>query len=91
MRYAAALLFTLGSLAPVHAAENWPQWRGPNAAGIAGEGNYPVEFSGDEGVVWKVDVPGVGSSSPVVWEDSIFVTTSDDKQDTVLCLSLIHI
>ena len=85
MRYAAALLFTLGSLAPVHAAENWPQWRGPNAAGIAGEGNYPVEFSGDEGVVWKVDVPGVGSSSPVVWEDSIFVTTSDDKQDTVLC------
>jgi outer membrane protein assembly factor BamB len=80
MRYALALLFSLGLTSPLHAADNWPQWRGPNAAGIADDGDYPVNFSGTEGVAWKVDVPGVGSSSPVVWGDSIFLTTSDGGQ-----------
>ncbi len=84
MRYALALLSLLGLTLPAHAADNWPQWRGPNAKGIAAAGDYPVEFSGEEGVAWKVDVPGVGTSSPVVWDDAIFLTTSDDKQDTVI-------
>jgi outer membrane protein assembly factor BamB len=84
MRYTVALLFSLGLILPTHAADNWPQWRGPNANGIAAAGDYPVKFSGEEGVAWKIDVPGVGSSSPVVWGDAIFLTTSEDKQDTVI-------
>jgi len=83
MRYALALL-SLALVFPAHAADNWPQWRGPNAKGIAPAGDYPVEFSSDKGVAWKIDLPGVGNSSPVVWGDAIFLTTSEDKQDAVI-------
>jgi len=79
MRYALALLL-LALVAPTQAADNWPQWRGPNAKGVAPAGDYPVEFSGEEGVVWKADVPGFGTSSPVVWGDAIFLTTSEGTQ-----------
>ncbi|BBO30973.1 PQQ-binding-like beta-propeller repeat protein [Lacipirellula parvula] len=85
MRFALVTLVALGWQSSVVAGDNWPQWRGPNAAGVADKGNYPVEFSGDDGVVWKIDVPGVGSSSPVVWDDAIFLTTSDGGQDVLLC------
>ena len=83
MRLILTLLVAFSPLA-VQGDDNWPQWRGPNAQGVAA-GDFPVEFSGDEGVAWKADVPGVGSSSPVVWDDSIFVTASDGGEDTLLC------
>jgi outer membrane protein assembly factor BamB len=77
------ILTVLVSLAIVQnaTADNWPQWRGPNAAGIAAEGDYPVKFSSDEGLAWKVKLPGIGSSSPTVWGDAIFVTSIIDGQD----------
>ena len=65
------------------AADNWPQWRGPKGTGVAAEGDYPVKFSTDEGVAWKVDVPGRGISTPTVWGDAIFVTCGIDGQDGV--------
>jgi outer membrane protein assembly factor BamB len=58
----------------VSAAENWPQWRGPLGTGEAADGDYPVKFSNTEGVAWKVELPGRGSSTPAVWGDRIFVT-----------------
>lgn len=67
------------------AAENWPQWRGPDGHGVAAAGNYPMTFSGDEGVAWKVALPGLGCSTPIVWGDSIFVTSGIDGNDGVLC------
>ena len=42
------------------AAENWPQWRGPLGTGVAAAGDYPVKFSGTEGVAWKVEAAGRG-------------------------------
>jgi len=69
-------------------AENWPQWRGPNASGVASPGDYPVKFSSVEGVVWKKELPGLGSSSPVVWGDSIFVTCIIGGQDGVCAYDL---
>ncbi len=66
-------------------AENWPQWRGPQARSVAAESDYPTKFSADEGVAWKVDLPGVGSSTPAVWDDEIFVTCGIDGQDGILC------
>ena len=56
------------------AAENWPQWRGPLGTGVAAEGEYPVKFSATESVAWKAKLPGVGTSTPAVWGDRIFVT-----------------
>jgi outer membrane protein assembly factor BamB len=54
----------------------WPQWRGPLATGEAPLANPPLEWSEEKNVRWKVEIPGRGQSSPVVWNDLVFVTTS---------------
>lgn len=51
----------------------WPQWRGPRLTGVAPQGNPPVEWSETKNVKWKVEIPGQGSGTPVVWGDTIFV------------------
>ncbi len=58
-------------------AQNWPQFRGPEANGI-GSGAPPVEWNGESGknVLWKAEIPGLGHSSPVIWGDKIFITSS---------------
>ena len=66
-------------------AQDWPQWRGPEANSIAAEGDYPREFSATENVLWKVPLPGKGSSTPAVWGDQIFVTSGDDGKDGLQC------
>ncbi len=68
------LLFVLvfPILAP---AENWPQWRGPAANGISTEKGAPVEWSADRNVLWKVPLKGLGTSTPIVWGDRVFITS----------------
>lgn len=66
---------------PIHAADtvhdlNWPQWRGPLANGIASHGNPPVEWSETRNVQWKVALPGRGTSTPIVWENQVFILTA---------------
>lgn len=61
-------------------AENWPCWRGPRGDGTSVDAHLPTTWSDDqqgktENVVWKVPVDGIGHSSPVVWDDVIFLTT----------------
>jgi outer membrane protein assembly factor BamB len=81
----AALLFCSGAglsllaaTPPTPAASDrfWPQWRGPLATGEAPLANPPLEWSEEKNVRWKVEVPGRGQSSPVVWNDLVFVTTA---------------
>ncbi|MBM3892101.1 MAG: hypothetical protein FJ388_23540, partial [Verrucomicrobia bacterium] len=55
---------------------NWPQWRGPLANGVAPHGNPPVEWSETRNVQWKVALPGRGSSTPIVWENQVFILTA---------------
>lgn len=62
-------------------AANWPQWRGPEGTSLAQPGQYPIRFSPSENLLWKTKLPGVGSSTPVVWGDRIFVTCGIDGQD----------
>jgi hypothetical protein len=57
-------------------AQDWPQWRGPNASGHAPNGNYPVSWSSQENIIWKKTLPGRGHSSPVHDGDNIWVTTA---------------
>ena len=54
----------------------WPQWRGPLANGVAPEGDPPLEWAADKNIKWKVEIPGKGSATPVVWGDRIFVLTA---------------
>lgn len=53
----------------------WPQFRGPNARGIAEGANLPDHWSATENVAWKCEIPGRGWSSPIVWGDRVFLTT----------------
>lgn len=60
------------------AEENWGQWRGPLATGVAPRGDPPVEWSGRDGtnVRWKTELPGRGHSTPIVWGERVFVTAA---------------
>ena len=57
-------------------AQDWPQWRGPDASGHAPNGNYPVNWSSQENIIWKKTLPGRGHSSPVHDGNNIWVTTA---------------
>lgn len=70
-----AFLCLAGSLQCLAQSTNWPQWRGPQGAGISNEKNLPDQWSADKNIRWKTPLPGRGHSSPVVWENKIFLTT----------------
>ena len=74
----AALWIAVGvCTSPQLQAENWPGWRGPRGDGTSPSQGVPQTWNGETGenIAWKVSVPGVGHSSPIVWGDRIFVTT----------------
>jgi outer membrane protein assembly factor BamB len=60
-------------------AENWPQFRGPSRQGVSSEKNVPLTWSNTSNVVWKTAIPGEGWSSPIVWEDRVFVTSATNS------------
>jgi outer membrane protein assembly factor BamB len=59
-------------------AQNWPSFRGPNASGVAEGKPTPVSWDATKGtnILWKVPIPGLAHSSPVVWGDKVFATTA---------------
>jgi len=59
-------------------AENWPGFRGTYARGVAENANLPVSWNVETGahIAWKTEIPGLGLSSPVVWDDVVFLTTA---------------
>ena len=69
-------------------ADNWPAWRGPTADGQCRETNLPVTWSPDENIRWKIALPGPGNSTPIVWDDRIFLTqaTKQGKERSLMCL-----
>ena len=69
-RVVAAGLLTGSSLF----AESWPQFRGADGAAAIDDASIPLEWSAEKNVKWKTPLPGPGSSSPVFWENKLFVT-----------------
>src|SRR6476659_937659 len=65
------------------AAGDWPQWRGPNFNGSSDAKNLPDKLD-DSTKLWEVELPGVGSGTPIVWKDRIFLTGIDDKSKDLL-------
>lgn len=78
-RWLLILLFIATTTA---SAENWPCWRGPRGDGTSLEIAPPREWDGATGknIAWKVPVPYTGHSSPVVWNDRVFLTGADERQ-----------
>jgi outer membrane protein assembly factor BamB len=81
------VLATLISTAPLH-AENWPQFRGPTHQGRSTETGLLLHWNATSNVVWKTPIPGEAWSSPIVWNDSVFVTTATDNGQACRVLSL---
>lgn len=67
-------------------AENWPQWRGPDADGVSKETGLPTEWGAEKNVAWKLKMPGMGSSTPAVWGDRIFLTSADGDDLVLQCV-----
>lgn len=67
-------------------ADSWSNWRGPAKNGVAPSGSYPVEWSADEHVAWKYDLPGLGGSTPMVWDDVIVLTAARNGKNVVIGL-----
>jgi outer membrane protein assembly factor BamB len=72
-------------------AADWPRWRGPQADSVADGATLPDTWSQTENVRWSVQLPGWGTSSPVVYKDRLFITTqaqADNKKSLLtLCLN----
>src|SRR5262245_40746796 len=72
----AALLTALQAPSNSTAEKFWPQWRGPYANGVSRTADPPIEWSETKNVRWKVEIPGRGSGTPVIWGDRVFVLTA---------------
>lgn len=83
---------SLGALVLLVAAlvrgENWPQFRGPNAQGRSAETGLPLTWSATNNVLWKTFIPGEGWSSPIVWKERVFLTTTTEGGRACHVLSL---
>lgn len=83
--HVALLFFSL--VANVSRAENWPGWRGPRGDGTSLDKNPPTHWSREQNVVWRTEISGEGHSSPVIWNDKLFLTTAlrDTQERQLLC------
>ncbi len=76
-----SLFLILASAAVSHAAAaeddaHWPRWRGPLDTGESPDADPPVEWSADMNLRWKLEIPGRGHSTPVIWGDRIYLTSA---------------
>ncbi|MCY4601196.1 MAG: PQQ-binding-like beta-propeller repeat protein [Acidobacteria bacterium] len=71
-----ACLILLALAIPTAGQEQWPKFRGPAAGAVPDDPSLPEQWSETENVVWKTAIPGLGWSSPVVWDDHVFLTSA---------------
>ena len=80
-------LLTVVCAAQTGRTANWPGWRGPERNGHSSEQGLPTKWSASS-IVWKTTLKGAGQSSPVIWQDRIFLTSAleNGKQRIVYCV-----
>jgi|GEM_PF-22466 len=82
-----AALICLGLSGQAAYAENWAEWRGPQHNGISTETGIATSWAKDKNVAWSVKLPGQGGATPVVWEDRIYLTSSEGDDLVVMGIS----
>jgi outer membrane protein assembly factor BamB len=70
------LLVAVPRAADGPAAKFWPSWRGPDHTGVSGTATPPTAWSETQNVRWKIEVPGRGAGTPIVWGDRVFVSSA---------------
>jgi outer membrane protein assembly factor BamB len=87
VRWLIALALVAGMGASTCLAQEWTRFRGPNGSGAVEEDSIPAEWSeGDFN--WKLELPGMGHSSPVVWGDRVFLMSADPNSATRYVLGI---
>lgn len=66
---------------------NWPRFRGPDGTGVSAYADVPAKWDGasGEGVLWKTEIELPGNSSPIVWDQRVFVTGANETRRVVYC------
>ncbi len=67
--------------------ENWPNWRGPGRDGTSSETELPQKWSKTENVIWRTPLPGPAASTPIVWDNRIFLTSAEGDDLVLICVS----
>jgi outer membrane protein assembly factor BamB len=85
MKTAATLLLCVIASFPSfsRAGDEWPHWRGPNANGSVTDGTFPTKWDTNT-LAWKVALPGKGTSTPIVRQERIYVSSPAEGQDSLL-------
>lgn len=86
-RHAIVLVLAGFAAAATVRADNWPQWRGPNNDGISNEKSLPTEWSDSKNIAWKLPLPGASGATPAIWGERIFLTSEDQKDVILMCVS----
>ncbi len=76
-------LVTTAAMASDDAARYWPNWRGPEMTGVSRTANPPVSWSESKNIKWKIEIPGSGHASPIIWKDRVYVLTAIKKEGNV--------
>jgi outer membrane protein assembly factor BamB len=69
-------------------AANWPQWRGPNFDGSSSETGLPTKFSTNENVKWTAELKGPSASTPIVYDDRVFLNSTDQAERKLVAVCL---
>lgn len=76
-----AVSFLLADGLGAAAVSSWPVWRGTSGQGIAPGAQPPLKWSDNENVKWKTPIPGLGFSTPIIWDNRIFLLTAVKVED----------
>src|SRR5579859_1265556 len=69
-------------------AEDWPYWRGPRLDGTSSEKDPPLYWGANSNIVWKLELPGTGHASPIVWRGKIFLLAAlpETQERLLICI-----
>ncbi len=81
-------LLALTGLVTNMLAENWPQWRGPLFNGATTETNLPSQWSKTENVLWSLALPGPSPATPIIWDNTVLVSSTDPGPKALLALAI---
>lgn len=84
----AALMLSGGSRSEAADGQNWSNWRGPHFNGASDARGLPVKFSPTEGIRWSTALPGPSAATPIIWGDSVFVSSTDMEAKQLLAMCL---
>lgn len=86
--WAAACMLCIGPLGLRAGETDWPRWRGPQQNGHTADTSLSTKWT-EKDIAWKLSLPGIGQSSPIVWGDRIFLTSALEKGKTrlVFCVN----